>query len=577
MTKALTPDDMQDARKLILSIGLGGKIVKEIPGTKGIIYVVHMGAHTYPHHIAFKTIMIKESHIEEKQLNNFVREASKWFKLKGYSLIITPFYITVIDNIPFICMPYCEKDLKSYLEEKAYLDHIEMMVFAAQILKALIFAEERGIVAHQDLKPANVLLEDLSIKFPGFPPPDVHKSLRYRIRLADFGLSDAYKEIGEPQGSLPYMGPEQYGNYNSGFNPDVFALGVMMVEMLSGLHPCGKKTRSVWRDWNRRKWEQWSVSGDRIIKIDDNEVSGDLTALIKEMMHPDATERISKVSAFNRLMEILSIANEAAADHLNFYFEYYDSMSDDCEEGRWGALLELSKLAGHLSISIKELLKDIQEYETGVNNPRQAVLFCNLCQVASKLLGKRKDEGDNDTTIRLAKNIINTAIKWRAWIKVEHMYPERTFRGETIIEKPPIKNIEIFSQLISTGVRQLEKVVGVNSVEEFINTRDKYVQAAYYYTKASDMRVSAPGQAIELLNQCIDLIPEESLFYFIKALWIEGYISIAEIRNTLDSDERGMLEKSMYESLEKALQLEPDYEEAKAFYERKRRAKTDTI
>ncbi|MEO8505314.1 MAG: protein kinase [Acidobacteriota bacterium] len=106
--------------------------------------------------------------------------------------------------------------------------------FAAQIAQALAAAHEKGIV-HRDLKPANVLVA----------PPGIAK-------IADFGLakaiagslgdSAAQTESGILIGTVTYMSPEQAAGKRVDGRSDQFALGAMLVEMLTGQAPFRRST-----------------------------------------------------------------------------------------------------------------------------------------------------------------------------------------------------------------------------------------------------------------------------------------------------------------------------------------------
>ncbi len=97
---------------------------------------------------------------------------------------------------------------------------------AAQILEALAFAHAQGIV-HRDVKPSNVLVvegESLS------------------VRLFDFGLAqladaDTLTAVGDVPGTLAYISPERLHGETAGPPADVWAVGVLLWEALSGHHP----------------------------------------------------------------------------------------------------------------------------------------------------------------------------------------------------------------------------------------------------------------------------------------------------------------------------------------------------
>ena len=97
---------------------------------------------------------------------------------------------------------------------------------AAQILEGLAFAHARGIV-HRDVKPSNVLVAE-----------EEHVS----VRLFDFGLAqmedaDTLTAVGDVPGTLAYISPERLHGQQAGPPADVWAVGVLLWEALSGHHP----------------------------------------------------------------------------------------------------------------------------------------------------------------------------------------------------------------------------------------------------------------------------------------------------------------------------------------------------
>jgi eukaryotic-like serine/threonine-protein kinase len=117
-------------------------------------------------------------------------------------------------------------DLRRYAEPQRLLPQPVVLEIAARIADALAHAHERGVV-HRDLKPANVRC-DLGAG---------------RITLTDFGsawLADAQRTrsgliVGTPQ----YMAPEQLAGSQADPRSDLYALGVMLYELLTGTLPFG--------------------------------------------------------------------------------------------------------------------------------------------------------------------------------------------------------------------------------------------------------------------------------------------------------------------------------------------------
>ena len=102
----------------------------------------------------------------------------------------------------------------------------EVVELAAQVLDALAHAHRAGIV-HRDVKPSNVLLEDTD---------------ELGARLLDFGLAqfdgaDTLTAVGDVPGTLAYIAPERLAGEDATPESDVWAVGVVLWEALSGRHP----------------------------------------------------------------------------------------------------------------------------------------------------------------------------------------------------------------------------------------------------------------------------------------------------------------------------------------------------
>ena len=116
----------------------------------------------------------------------------------------------------------------------------EALAVAHQICEALAFAHDKGIV-HRDIKPGNILLEGA---------PDSPVSQSGRVRVADFGLAKLLEggaldfsltASGHRMGTLHYMAPEQVESPGHvDHRADIYAVGVVLYEMLTGELPIGR-------------------------------------------------------------------------------------------------------------------------------------------------------------------------------------------------------------------------------------------------------------------------------------------------------------------------------------------------
>ena len=131
------------------------------------------------------------------------------------------------DGRLFIAMRYVDgTDLKALLRRQGALDPARAIALAAQVAAALDAAHALGLV-HRDVKPSNVLIDQ--------------QGGREHVYLADFGLtqsaSDREPADGSLMGSVDYVAPEQIRGEEVDGRADVYALGCLLFEMLTGSVP----------------------------------------------------------------------------------------------------------------------------------------------------------------------------------------------------------------------------------------------------------------------------------------------------------------------------------------------------
>ena len=128
------------------------------------------------------------------------------------------------DGTYYIAMEYLEgRTLKQIISDRGPLAPLAAIDIAVQILKAARFAHQRGIV-HRDLKPHNVILDEEG-----------------RAKVTDFGIARAgasdMTETGSIMGTAQYLSPEQAQGHGVGAASDLYAIGIVLYEMLAGRVP----------------------------------------------------------------------------------------------------------------------------------------------------------------------------------------------------------------------------------------------------------------------------------------------------------------------------------------------------
>ncbi|AUX45623.1 protein kinase [Sorangium cellulosum] len=163
----------------------------------------------------------------------FFLEASTAAKLSHPNTVTVFDYGHTDDDIYYIAMEYIEgKTLHRVLREEGPFSEARTAHIARQIGRSLREAHGLGVV-HRDLKPGNVLLVD-------------HEDEHDHVKVLDFGLvkdtesGEDLTQQGLFMGSPKYMAPEQITNGGVSARTDIYALGVMMYEMLSGHVPFDK-------------------------------------------------------------------------------------------------------------------------------------------------------------------------------------------------------------------------------------------------------------------------------------------------------------------------------------------------
>jgi serine/threonine protein kinase len=174
--------------------------------------------------VAIKTINLKLSKEERVEFEaRFYREAKSAGRL-NHAGIVTIYDVGETDEIAYIAMEFLEgESLREMLDSGVVLP-IEMIgKIAVRVAGALNFAHENQVV-HRDIKPANIMI------MPG-----------HDIKIMDFGIAQiptgSRTQLGTVLGSPKYMAPEQVTGQPTDRRTDVFALGVVLYEMLTGVAP----------------------------------------------------------------------------------------------------------------------------------------------------------------------------------------------------------------------------------------------------------------------------------------------------------------------------------------------------
>jgi serine/threonine-protein kinase len=184
----------------------------------------------------------------------------------------------------FIAMEYVEgTGLREYLNRKATFDIGQIVAIMSQLLLALDFAHERGVV-HRDVKPANLILTGTGA-----------------LKVADFGIAridtSNLTNAGMVMGTPSYMSPEQCQGKEIDKRSDLFSAGVVLYELLTGEKPFSGSIEAI----AFKICYEEAKPPSELSKLP---VSPALDAITMTAMTKDPTARFQNAKAFNRALRL---------------------------------------------------------------------------------------------------------------------------------------------------------------------------------------------------------------------------------------------------------------------------------
>lgn len=169
--------------------------------------------------------ILKKEFAENEEFLRRFRNESKAIAVLSHPNIVKIYDVGFSEKIQYIVMEYIDGiTLKEYIEEEKVLTWKDTVHFVIQILRALQHAHDKGIV-HRDIKPQNIMMfTDGTIK------------------VMDFGIAKFAREEGKTAtdqaiGSVHYISPEQASGNVTDAKSDIYSVGAMMYEMLTGRKP----------------------------------------------------------------------------------------------------------------------------------------------------------------------------------------------------------------------------------------------------------------------------------------------------------------------------------------------------
>ncbi|MDD7341041.1 MAG: PASTA domain-containing protein [Firmicutes bacterium] len=196
--------------------------ILEVIGTGGMAVVYKARCHRLNRLVAVK--ILKDEYSQDEEFRRRFHAEGQAVAMLSHPNIVSVYDVSTSPEADYIVMELVDGiSLKQYMEKKGVLNWKETLHFSMQIAKALEHAHSRGIV-HRDIKPHNVMvLKNGSVK------------------VTDFGIARIMSKgntlTKEALGSVHYISPEQAKGSRVDNRSDLYSLGVVMYEMMTGRPP----------------------------------------------------------------------------------------------------------------------------------------------------------------------------------------------------------------------------------------------------------------------------------------------------------------------------------------------------
>jgi serine/threonine protein kinase len=240
-----------------------------------------------------KVVVLKMLHIHsmasDLTLRRFEQECETLALLKHPNIVTHYDSGTTDQGQPFLVMEYLDgKTLKQLIDEKGFVEVVDALPIFMQACAGLAAAHERSVV-HRDMKPANIMVM-----------PD--ENGKFRVKLLDFGVAkilvqgetfQTKTQTGEMLGTLLYMSPEQCLDEFLDERSDVYSLGCVFYEALTGTPPlCGRTAFETMNKHLSQKPQRFANVRPDLVFPDD------LERIVQKAVEKSPAQRYQKITAF---------------------------------------------------------------------------------------------------------------------------------------------------------------------------------------------------------------------------------------------------------------------------------------
>lgn len=247
--------------------------------------------HPYRKQLAGKTVK------EERAMPNFARECKAWlgFQEPGIAPLLK---VVKVGDAVLALMPRYVGNLRNLVAQKKF-SSTQILKSLYEPVSSLSALHQKYAIVHQDIKPENLLYSyvggELSLFLSDWGIANVQS---YLLKQDTLKLSGFALETMGGLGTLPYMAPERFASYLSNIRADIFSLGILVFEILTGNWPYDPKRPIAEQIINGEYFDRAShtLSG-----YFDRKISN----LILSMLHPSEGKRLQEYRPILKLIKSL--------------------------------------------------------------------------------------------------------------------------------------------------------------------------------------------------------------------------------------------------------------------------------
>lgn len=232
VSSVIDDDDVDDIDLMIGTVLDGKYEILEILGGGGT-GLVYRAKHCQLGTMVAVKVLISPLALSSENVRRFRREAQTVIGFSHQNILTVHDFGASVDGQPYLVMELITgESLSDFIERRGKLSVAETLEILRQTCDGLQYAHEHGAI-HRDIKPSNIMLIE-----------DGSQAQTLHVKIVDFGLAKKVEQdertekltmTGDVLGSPPYMSPEQCRGFTLDRRTDIYSLGCVMYEMLTGV------------------------------------------------------------------------------------------------------------------------------------------------------------------------------------------------------------------------------------------------------------------------------------------------------------------------------------------------------